>query len=132
MKTNFYTRLLIVTSGLGAIGVIVGAFGAHFLKARLPASDLDTIKTGVLYLFIHTLATLFVISRAGHAPTSGWLRVTGISFIIGIGMFSGSLFVIGTQTLTGFPASTIGIVTPVGGLCFISGWVSLMIHAFKD
>ena len=131
MNNPFYKRLLVVTSTLGAIGVIVGAFGAHFLKSRLPAGDLDTIKTGVLYLFIHVLATLFVISLSRQGPDSGWLRSAAISFIVGLGLFSGSLFVIGTQALTGFPASAIGIVTPLGGLCFIFGWVSLMMHAFK-
>jgi len=131
MNSTFYKRLFAFTSALGATGVIVGAFGAHFLKSRLPAGDLDTIKTGVLYLFIHTLATLFVISISKQGSDSGWLRSAGISFVIGIGMFSGSLFVIGTQTLTGFPASAIGIVTPLGGLCFIFGWVSLLIYTIK-
>ncbi len=131
MINAFYRRLFAVTSTLGAIGVIVGAFGAHFLKSRLPASDLDTIKTGVLYLFIHMLATLFVISLSKQHSDSGWLRIAGITFITGIVMFSGSLFIIGTQTLTGFPASAIGIVTPLGGLCFIVGWISLIVYAIK-
>lgn len=131
MNSTFYKRLFSITSALGAIGVIVGAFGAHFLKSRLPAGDLDTIKTGVLYLFIHVLATLFVISISRQGTDSPWLRRAGISFVIGIGMFSGSLFVIGTKVLTGFPASAIGIVTPLGGLGFIFGWLSLMMYAIK-
>jgi uncharacterized membrane protein YgdD (TMEM256/DUF423 family) len=131
MNSNFYNRLFVVASAIGAIGVMMGAFGAHFLKSRLSAEDMETIKTGVLYLFIHTLATLFIISILKQNPDSGWLRRAGISFIAGIGMFSGSLFVIGTQSITGFPASSIGIVTPLGGLCFIFGWVSLMLYASK-
>lgn len=131
MNNTFYRRLFTVTSLLGAIGVMVGAFGAHFLKSRLPAGDLDTIKTGVLYLFIHMLATLFVISMSRQSPDSRWLRIAGITFITGIVMFSGSLFIIGTQSLTGFPASTIGIITPLGGLCFIIGWGSLLLFSLK-
>ncbi|MBP7238603.1 MAG: DUF423 domain-containing protein [Saprospiraceae bacterium] len=131
MNNTFYRRLFAVTSTLGAIGVMVGAFGAHFLKSRLSTGDLDTIKTGVLYLFIHTLATLFVISISKQSPDSGWLRITGITFITGIVMFSGSLFAIGTQSLTGFPASAIGIITPMGGLCFIIGWLSLLLFSLK-
>ena len=131
MNSTFYKRLFAFTSALGATGVIVGAFGAHFLKSRLPAGDLDTIKTGVFYLFIHVPATLFVISISKQGSDSRWLRNAGISFVVGIGLFSGSLFIIGTQTLTGFPASAIGIVTPLGGLCFIFGWVSLLIYTIK-
>ena len=64
MNDSFFNRLQSLAGIMGAIGVIFGAFGAHFLKSRLDAGDLDTIKTGVLYLFIHTLATLFVCLRS--------------------------------------------------------------------
>lgn len=131
MNNTFYKRLLAVTSAVGAIGVMVGAFGAHFLKSRLPLSDLETIKTGVLYLFIHVSATLFVIAVSKQSPDSGWLRSAGVIFIVGIVLFSGSLFIIGTQNLTDIPASSIGFVTPLGGLCFIIGWISLLVHSIK-
>lgn len=111
---------------MGAIGVIFGAFGAHFLKSRLDVGNIETIKTGVLYLFIHTLATLFVCVRAKQLPGSRQLRIAGLAFVIGMVMFSGSLFIIGTASLTGFPVSTIGFITPLGGLCFILGWIFLI------
>ena len=107
MNDSFFNRLQSLAGIMGAIGVIFGAFGAHFLKSRLDVGDLDTIKTGVLYLFIHTLATLF-------------------AFVFGSIMFSGSLFIIGTASLTGFPVSTIGFITPLGGLSFILGWIFLV------
>jgi len=132
MNNVFYKRLLAVTSGIGALGVMLGAFGAHFLKARLDAGNLDTIKTGVLYLFIHILATLFIISMSKQSPGSSWLKSAGITFITGIVLFSGSLFLIGTQSLTGFPASAIGFITPLGGLCFIIGWISLLVYSLKS
>ena len=68
---------------MGAIGVIFGAFGAHYLKSRLDAGDLDTIKTGVLYLFIHTLATLFVCLRSKQQSGSRQLRIAGLAFVFG-------------------------------------------------
>ena len=128
MNNNFYNRLMTIASILGALGVMTGAFGAHFLKSRLEANDLATIKTGVLYLFVHVLVTLIVcvIAKTG-APTK-WLRLAGVSFILGIIMFSGSLFIIGTASLTGFPVSTIGIITPIGGLFFITGWIALTVN----
>src|SRR5689334_11520749 len=107
MNNSFYKRLLAVTCGLGAIGVMAGAFGAHFLKTRLPPADLETIKTGVLYLFVHTLATLFIIAIAKEGTRNKWLRLAGIAFITGILLFSGSLFLLATQSLTGLPAASI-------------------------
>jgi uncharacterized membrane protein YgdD (TMEM256/DUF423 family) len=131
MNKMFFNRLMAFASTLGAIGVMVGAFGAHFLKSRLPASDLETIKTGVFYLFIHVLAALFIFSFSQKDPSSRWLRVAGISFITGILLFSGSLFLLGTQSLTGWPVAAIGLATPLGGLCFIMGWAFLLFYAIR-
>lgn len=126
MNDSFFNRLQSIAGAIGAIGVIFGAFGAHFLKSRLDVSNLETIKTGVLYLFIHTLATLFVCVRSKQYPDSRQLRFAGLAFVIGILMFSGSLFIIGTASLTGFPVPTIGFITPLGGLFFILGWIFLV------
>ena len=126
MNDSFFNRLQSLAGIMGAIGVIFGAFGAHFLKSRLDAGDLDTIKTGVLYLFIHTLATFFVCLRSKQQPDSRQLRIAGLAFVFGSIMFSGSLFIIGTASLTGFPVSTIGFITPLGGLSFILGWIFLV------
>ncbi len=127
MNNPFYNRLLAVASFLGALGVIAGAFGAHFLKSRLEVKDLETLKTAVLYLFVHVLVSLFICSIARSANPSRWLKIAGISFIIGIIFFSGSLFIIGTASLTQFPVSMIGIITPIGGLFFICGWIALAV-----
>lgn len=125
MNNTFFNRIQTLAAGIGAIGVIFGAFGAHFLKSRLPVGDLETIKTGVLYLFIHTLATLLVCALSQHSPNRV-LKASSLAFIIGTVMFSGSLFVIGTASLTGFPVSMIGFITPLGGLAFILGWILLI------
>ncbi|MBK9104859.1 MAG: DUF423 domain-containing protein [Saprospiraceae bacterium] len=125
MNNTFFNRIQTLAAGIGAIGVIFGAFGAHFLKSKLPVGDLETIKTGVLYLFIHTLATLLVCALSQHSPNRV-LKASSLAFIIGTVMFSGSLFVIGTASLTGFPVSMIGFITPLGGLAFILGWILLI------
>ena len=130
MNSTFFKRLQTLAAIIGVLGVIIGAFGAHFLKSRLDATNLETIKTGVLYLFIHTLATLLVCAIAQRQQSQDrWLKLSGIAFITGIAMFSGSLFIIATRSLTDFPASTIGFVTPLGGLSFILGWLFLMVHS---
>jgi uncharacterized membrane protein YgdD (TMEM256/DUF423 family) len=131
MNNAFFNRLQTVAALLGAVGVMLGAFGAHFLKSRLPAGDLETIKTGVLYLFIHTIATLLVCALSRQDSSPRFLKMSAIAFITGVILFSGSLFIIGTSSLTGLPTSFIGPVTPIGGLCFISGWVFLIFHTAR-
>lgn len=131
MNNSFFNRLQVIAAAIGAIGVIFGAFGAHYLKSRLPAGDLETIKTGVLYLFIHTLAALVVCTLSQQATTSRLLKLAGIAFITGVILFSGSLFIIATSSLTGFPVSAIGIITPLGGLSFILGWIFLIFQPIK-
>jgi len=130
MNSTFFHRLKTLAAITGVLGVIIGAFGAHFLKSRLDATNLETLKTGVLYLFIHTIATLLVCVMAQRQQSQDrWLRLSGIAFLTGIVMFSGSLFIIATKSLTGFPASAIGFITPLGGLCFILGWLFLLFQA---
>ena len=130
MNSTFFQRLQTLAAITGVLVVIIGAFGAHFLKSRLDATNLETIKTGVLYLFIHTLATLLVCVMAQRQQIPGrWLKLSGIGFLAGIVMFSGSLFIISTRSLTDFPASSIGFVTPLGGLSFILGWLFLLFHS---
>ena len=126
----FYKRLLAIASVLGAFGVIFGAFGAHFLKSRLDINSLDIIKTGVMYLFIHVLAVLFVVVIGSKNEQSRLLRSAGIFFLTGIFLFSGSLFFIATQSLTHLDIPFIGVLTPLGGLCFITGWTLLSAYAF--
>jgi uncharacterized membrane protein YgdD (TMEM256/DUF423 family) len=130
MNSTFFQRLQALAAVCGVLGVVIGAFGAHFLKSRLDGTNLDTLKTGVLYLFIHSLAILVVclMAQPQQIPNR-WLKLSGIAFITGIIMFSGSLFIISTRSLTNFPASVIGFITPLGGLSFILGWLFLIVHS---
>ncbi|MBK9981540.1 MAG: DUF423 domain-containing protein [Saprospiraceae bacterium] len=129
---SFYRRLLAIGSLLGAFGVIFGAFGAHFLKNRLETPSLDIIRTGVLYLFIHVLVLLFVVILGIKDENSRLLRSAGIFFISGVILFSGSLFYIATESLTGLNIPFIGVLTPIGGLCFIIGWGMLSLYPFSN
>lgn len=125
-----HKRLIAIPAMLGAIGVIFGAFGAHALKTRIPPEALDTIKTGVLYLFIHVLAAMLAMILHGLHGQSVWLVRSARAFVAGVILFSGSLFVIGTSSLTGLHIGIFGFITPLGGLCFIAGWTLLAVWAF--
>lgn len=122
-----------VTTGalLGAIAVALGAFGAHGLKKIVPAETVQTFQTGVQYQMYHALALLLAgILYKTCSPKP--VRIAGILFIIGVILFSGSLYV-----LTAGKAAEIssldkaGLITPIGGLAFISGWLFLFIAAIK-
>ena len=107
------------------IGVALGAFGAHGLKARVAPEMLAVFETGVRYHLIHALALLAVgwaVTRwNGPLPSlAGWC------FLAGIVVFSGSLY---AMTLTG--ARWLGAITPLGGLAFIAGWALLTVAALK-
>jgi uncharacterized membrane protein YgdD (TMEM256/DUF423 family) len=107
----------------GFIGVALGAFGAHGLRARLPAEMLAVFETGVRYQMYHACAILIVALAA--ARLDGWLiRAAGWLFAAGIVLFSGSLYVLALSRLTMF-----GAVTPIGGLAFLAGWACLVAAA---
>jgi uncharacterized membrane protein YgdD (TMEM256/DUF423 family) len=110
---------------LGCLAVGVGAFGAHALKARLESTGLSaTYQTGVQYHFYHALALLAVglLAQSGRSGTA--IQVAGWSFLVGIVLFSGSLYVL---ALTGI--TKLGAITPFGGLAMIVGWIALAVAA---
>jgi uncharacterized membrane protein YgdD (TMEM256/DUF423 family) len=104
-----------------ALGVILGAFGAHELRGRLDAYLMSVYEKAVFYHFIHALGTLIVslMPKAGAITESaaGW--VCGL-LLAGIAVFCGSLYAL---ALTGHLG--LGAITPVGGLSFIAGWLVL-------
>lgn len=104
----------------GFIAVALGAFGAHGLKQRLSADLLAVYQTGVQYHFYHTFALLAVGLLMLHMPANGALRWSGILFIVGMVIFSGSLYVL---SLTG--VRWLGAITPLGGVAFLVAWLLL-------
>lgn len=102
-------------SGMFAVGF--GAFGAHALRSRLDENALGVYHTAVQYHFCHSLALLAVGIIALSQPQAALLRSSGWLFIIGIVVFSGSLYLLSISGLR-----WLGAITPLGGLAFIAGW----------
>ena len=119
MKSGWFA----VGAMAGAIGVALGAFGAHGLKSRVTEDLLVVFETGVRYQMYHALALLAVGWASTRWP-GPWTSASGWLFLVGIVVFSGSLYL---MTLTG--ARWLGAITPIGGLAFIAGWVSLALAA---
>ena len=107
------------------IAVAAGAFGAHALRARLPADLLAVFETGARYQMYHALALLAVAWASNHRPGTPF-RAAGFLFIGGTLLFSGSLYLL---ALTG--ARWLGAITPLGGLLFLAGWAALAIGVAK-
>jgi len=114
---------LLLGAIFGFLGVALGAFGAHALRARLSPEMLAVFETGVRYQMYHTLALL--ITGVVMARIDGWLfHVAGWCFVAGIVIFSGSLYALALSGVT-----ILGAITPIGGLAFLAGWACLAIAA---
>ncbi len=112
---------------LAGLSVAAGAFAAHALKEKLTENALTIFEKGAKYQMYHALALLLVallILNNSTAPT--YLNVAGFAFIVGIVIFSGSLY---TLSLSGI--KWLGAITPIGGAAFLIGWGSLAIAAWK-
>jgi uncharacterized membrane protein YgdD (TMEM256/DUF423 family) len=113
--------LFVILGALAAaLGVALGAFGAHALKARLSADMLAVWQTAVQYHLCHALGLIAVGLLAQHLPASGPVRLGGWLILAGIVLFSGSLYVLAASGVR-----WLGTVTPFGGACFIAGWVAV-------
>ncbi len=115
----------------GGTAVAIGAFGAHGLKPHLSEYQLDIFEKGVHYQFFHTLALLAVAILAGQRSENQNLARAGWLFAAGILFFSGSLYLLACADLLRFSVRWAGPVTPIGGVCFLSGWVLLAWSAFS-
>ncbi len=119
-------RYLAIFAALsGASAVAIGAFAAHGLKAVLTDNLMNVMQTAVQYQFYHTLA-LSLVCVLLQTQMSRWLIASGRLFALGIGLFSGSLYLF---TFSGI--HWLGFLTPLGGLAFIMGWLLLAMHFFK-
>jgi uncharacterized membrane protein YgdD (TMEM256/DUF423 family) len=120
-------KLFITLASLsGMLAVMFGAFGAHALRARLDDYAMGVFQTAVQYHFYHSLALLAVGVVALSQPQTVLLRSSGWLFLLGILIFSGSLYLL---SITG--VRWLGAVTPLGGLAFIGGWACLAASAWK-
>jgi uncharacterized membrane protein YgdD (TMEM256/DUF423 family) len=124
-------RSIIITAAIfGMVAVIAGAFGAHGLKALITPLQLEVWHTAVEYNFYHVFALLFLSTIAKNG--SGWVKASFYLFAIGIIFFSGSLYLLACRDLLHIESvKVIGPITPLGGLLFIVGWLSLAVAAVK-
>ncbi|HLI48424.1 MAG TPA: DUF423 domain-containing protein [Chthonomonas sp.] len=107
----------------GFLSVALGAFGAHGLQAHLAALQMTEVyHTAVQYHMVHTLALLGVALLMERTKPNRYLTLAGWLFVVGIVLFSGSLYVLAISGLR-----VLGAITPFGGLCFLSGWLCLAV-----
>ena len=125
-------KIGIVLAGLfGFIGVAAGAFGAHGLRDRVSARDLEIWQTGAQYQQLHAVALLAMALWAMHARASG--QATGLHgvamvlFTAGMLIFSGTLY---AMTLGG--PRFLGAITPLGGLCLLGAWATVVILGLRS
>ncbi|MEZ4652393.1 MAG: DUF423 domain-containing protein [Candidatus Eisenbacteria bacterium] len=113
---------------LAGIGVAAGAFGAHGLKALLAPDLLTVFEVGVRYQVYHALALLAVGLATTHIHGRGapWFHRAGWLFLAGIVLFAGSLYLLALTGTRGW-----GAVTPLGGVCFLAGWLSFATGALQ-
>lgn len=123
-------KLVTLAAFFGFVAIILGAFGAHGLKKVLTAEQLVSFETGVRYQMYHALF-LLLISQL-NILTEKNKRTIGILTTIGIFLFSGSIFLLSTQDLSGINFKFLGPITPVGGVFLILSWFFTAFYSMKQ
>jgi uncharacterized membrane protein YgdD (TMEM256/DUF423 family) len=119
------TKKIITTASiLGALAIILGAFGAHALKKVLSAEQLITFETGVRYQIYHALFLLFISNVTTLSEKSK--KAILLLVQLGVVFFSGSIYLLATNNLTTFDFKVIGFITPIGGALLIAAWCVLI------
>lgn len=122
---------LVTAAFLGALAVALGAFGAHGLTKYVSPQMLNAYMTGVTYQFYHVFALFVVGILYEKIPTTA-LAWAGRMFVTGVVLFSGSLYVMTLLQVTQVTGlGFIGIITPIGGVFFIAGWLMLLMSIVR-
>ncbi|CAM3584763.1 DUF423 domain-containing protein [Flavobacterium gelidilacus] len=116
-------KIMLTALILGALAIVLGAFGAHGLKKFLVIDQLNSFEVGVRYQMYHALFLLFVAQA--NFITDKQKMIVFLLTLIGIVLFSGSIYLLATSTITNIKAKFIGPLTPIGGLLLISSWIYL-------
>lgn len=116
-------KIVLTALILGALAIILGAFGAHGLKKFLSIEELNSFEVGVRYQMYHALFLLFVSQT--NFLTDRQKLVVFVLTLFGILLFSGSIYLLATSTITNIKAKFLGPITPLGGLLLISSWIYL-------
>ena len=123
-------RITLITAAiLGIIAITLGAFGAHGLKELISVEAQQTFETGVRYQMYHALMLLFVGGTTFLKERSK--KIIYFLVLVGIVLFSGSIYGLSTIDITGINFKTIGFVTPIGGLLLIIAWITMLIDFLK-
>ncbi len=122
-------KIFVAGSLFGMIAIILGAFGAHKLKEVLTLEQLNIFETGVKYQMYHAFFLLFV--GLNTALSDKAKRIIYFLTLIGVIFFSGSIYLLATNSLTTFDFRVIGFVTPIGGLLLIMAWSVLLVSYLK-
>lgn len=117
---------LLLSAGCGFIGVAMGAFGAHGLKTILSVEMLAVYKTAVDYQMWHALGLGLIAILRHHTPEAALLKWAGWLMLIGILLFSGSLYLLAILNI-----KWLGMITPLGGVAFLLAWLLLAVFAFQ-
>ena len=125
-------KKIIIVGILGALGVGLGAFGAHGLKPLLTDHQLTIYKTGVHYQMLH-IGVLLALALFGQFRSNKLLHNAFWSMTLGIFLFSGSLYLLSTREVLGISNwKWLGPITPLGGLSFIVGWLLILVYGLRQ
>jgi uncharacterized membrane protein YgdD (TMEM256/DUF423 family) len=116
-------KIVLTALVLGALAIVLGAFGAHGLKKFLSVEELNSFEIGVRYQMYHALFLLFVAQT--NYVTDKQKTVIFLLTLAGILLFSGSIYLLATSTITNIKVKFLGPLTPIGGLLLISSWIWL-------
>jgi uncharacterized membrane protein YgdD (TMEM256/DUF423 family) len=117
------TKKFLITVGiLGVLSVILGAFGSHLLNGKISEENMRVYNIALTYQIYHTLA-LLAMTFMNRYISRKYLNIIYWLFVVGIGLFSGSLFLISTQEATNLVIGAVGYLTPLGGISMIAGWL---------
>ena len=122
-------KLLILGCVFGMLAVILGAFGAHGLKVVLTEESLTSYETGVRYQFYHAFLALIIANTSFF--TDKTKNIVFWMLLVGVLLFSGSIYLLTTSAITGVPIKSFGFVTPIGGVFLILAWLVLVLNVLK-
>ena len=116
---------LLIGSIFAAVSILLGAFGAHFLKEKLSSDQLVIFEIATRYMMYHSFG-LLIFGLLGYILTEEIISLPGIMMIVGIVIFSGSLYLV---ALGGF--KKFGMITPIGGFILIASWLTFAYNIYK-
>jgi uncharacterized membrane protein YgdD (TMEM256/DUF423 family) len=118
-------RFIVAGALFALLATVLGAFATHVLQGKFSVEQMKIFQTGVFYQFVHSLSLIMIGLLLLHTNLK-LVRWAGYLFFVGILFFSGSLYLLCIVKI-----KPLGIITPIGGICFIMGWLSLILGVYK-